>query len=204
MPEKPGGKGVPGEGAGTREDVRGSGIYPASGPLPKGEAPVVEQGVLGAGSRAGVPMRIRPDRCRDLMTPDPVTILPDTSAADAALLMRDRNIGFLPVVESRETQRLSGVLTDRDLALRVAAEGRDPRGTRAGQIMTGDPVTCSGDGNVESVIRLMAERRIRRIVVVDNTRRVIGVIAQADIALRAAEPDRTADLVGRVSEPDAA
>ncbi len=204
MPDKTGEKGVPGEGKGRREDVRGSGIYPASGPFPEHEAPVVEQGGLGATQRGGVPMRIRPERVRDLMTRDPVSILPDITVATAATIMLDRDVGLLPVVESIESKKLIGVLTDRDLAIRIAAEGLDPRTTRTGEIMTRDPGTCSPDDHIDAVIEVMEKRQVRRVPIVDNTGRLVGIVAQADLALRSAEPEKVAEVVEHISRPKAA
>lgn len=204
MPDKTGEKGIPGEGKGRREDVRGSGIYPASGPFPEHEAPVVEQGELGATRRGGLPMRIRPERVRDLMTENPVSILPHISVATAATIMLDRDIGLLPVVESVESKKLIGVVTDRDLAIKIAAEGLDPHSTRTDDIMTRNPGTCSPDDGIAAVVKVMEERQVRRVPVVDNTGRLVGIVAQADVALRSAEPETTAEVVERISHPKAA
>jgi CBS domain-containing protein len=142
-----------------------------------------------------------PVNCRDVMTPDPVCCSISDSAVDAARVMMEHDIGSVPVVESQSSKRLVGIVTDRDLVLRVIADGRNPKSCRLGDIISRDLVTCSPDDDVNTVFESMQARQIRRIPVVDENRRVVGMIAQADIALRVREPSKTAEVVEEVSKP---
>src|SRR6185437_1157736 len=145
-----------------------------SGPHPPGDAPVVAPGLWGQGARGAagyqdhgesqvIVSNVKPEKCRDLMTKDPVCCLPEESASDAADRMRRHNIGIVPVVADQQAKTLQGVITDRDLAMRVVAEGRDPGKTKVGEIMSRDVVSCSPDDPCERAVELMEEHRIRRI-----------------------------------------
>jgi CBS domain-containing protein len=138
--------------------------------------------------------------CAEIMTPDPVRCIPSDTAYWAAYLMKTKDIGPIPVVQSEEHNELIGIVTDRDLALQIVGEARDPRSTRIAEVMTRDPVTCRGEDAVEIALRAMSENHIRRIPVVDAQDRLIGMIAQADVATRLAEPATTAGLVKEISK----
>src|SRR5689334_25384869 len=99
---------------------------------------------------------------RDLMTADPAVLPEDVTAADAARQMADRNIGALPVCNAEG--RLAGVITDRDLAVRIVAEGRDPSSTRVGDLLEGgEVVTIGADDSAEEAIRTMKDHAVRRL-----------------------------------------
>jgi CBS domain-containing protein len=138
--------------------------------------------------------------CAEIMTPDPVRCLPSDTAYWAAYLMKTKDIGPIPVVQTEEDNLLIGIVTDRDLALKVVGEARDPRCTRIADVMTRDPVTCRRADTVEEVLRAMSDNHVRRIPVVDRRDRLIGMIAQADVATRLAEPAKTAGLVREISK----
>jgi len=138
--------------------------------------------------------------CAEIMTPDPVRCTPSDTAYWAAYLMKTKDIGPVPVVENSEDNQLIGIVTDRDLALRVVGEARDPRNTRIADVMTRELVTCQGEDAVEEVLRAMSENHVRRIPVVDAQDRLVGMIAQADVATRLAEPASTAELVKEISK----
>lgn len=121
-------------------------------------------------------------RVRDLMTPDPACCTPQSTAREAAAAMRDNDCGSIPVVESTDTRRLVGVVTDRDLAVRGLAQGRGAK-TAVEKLMTVQPVTCIADDEVETVREVMIRQRVRRVPVVDQDGRVVGIVAQADLAL---------------------
>ena len=139
-------------------------------------------------------------KVREIMTENPACCTPEQTVREAARLMAQNDCGSIPVVEEN-SRRLLGVVTDRDLAIRVLAEGRGPD-TTVREAMTPDPVTCSPDDDVDKVERLMAERQVRRIPVVENGR-VVGVVAQADLALHpnAVSDREVGHLVEEISQP---
>lgn len=133
------------------------------------------------------------------MTRDVKCCLPTDTVDQAAQLMKDEDIGPVPVVEEG-TGRLVGIVTDRDLAVKIVAEGRDPSATRISDVMTSKLVTCSPHDSLETAIRTMEEHQIRRVVVCDDSGRILGIIAQADIATKMKEPRKTAEMVEKISE----
>jgi len=130
------------------------------------------------------------------MTPDATYCPDDTTAADAARKMAELDIGAIPVCDTNG--RLAGVVTDRDLALRIVAEGRDPAGVRLREIIDStEVVTIGADDSVEEAIRTMKDHAVRRLPVIDGTE-LVGMVSQADIAR--ALPDTTiGDLVDSIS-----
>jgi CBS domain-containing protein len=141
-------------------------------------------------------------KCRDVMTPDPVCCVPTDTVEKAAQLMKAENIGPIPVVENERSRKLIGIVTDRDLAIHVVAEGRDPKRTKVEEVMTRDPIRCSVDDDVEEALDKMKDYQVRRIPVVDEQNRVVGIIAQADVATRLKDSDETAEVVEEISESD--
>ena len=142
-------------------------------------------------------------KCKEVMTANPVCCTPDETAARVAKFMKTENVGSVPICESRQSKKLVGIVTDRDLALQVVAAGKDPNTVKVADVMTHDPVTCRPEEDFEHALEMMEMRQIRRLPVVDNNGQLIGIIAQADIAIRAEEPDKTAELVEEVSRPSA-
>jgi CBS domain-containing protein len=141
----------------------------------------------------------RPMLCGDLMTDNPTCCLPSDTVVAATQIMRDENVGSVPVVDDQ--QRLLGIITDRDVALRIVAAERDPGGTMVQEVMTRDPVACRADDDVQRALDLMAQHQLRRIAVVGDGGRLLGIIAQADIATRMDTPRRTAEVVEDISQP---
>lgn len=141
-------------------------------------------------------------RIRDLMTKDPVTCGPDTELVVAARLMADSDIGAIPVVENEHSRRPVGVITDRDITTRVVARGDNPRDRRVRDAMTPQTVTVTADASVDDASQEMARRQLRRLVVVDENGAVMGVVAQADLALHA-PAQQTGQVVKEISEPAA-
>jgi len=137
--------------------------------------------------------------CLDIMTDNPTCCLPSDTIVAAARYMRDENVGSVPVVDDQ--QRLVGIITDRDVALRVVAEAYDPSGTTVQEIMTTHPVTCRPDAAMQRALDLKAQHQVRRILVVGDDRRLLGIIAQADIATRMDSPRRIAMVVEEISQP---
>ena len=139
-------------------------------------------------------------KCSDVMTDNPVYALPDDTVEKVAQLMKKEDIGPVPVVDDEQNKRLVGIVTDRDLALKVVAEGRDPQTTKVEDVMTRKLITCRPDDDVESAMKAMAQYQLRRIPVVDNDNRLVGIISQADVATRVDEPEKTAEVVKEISE----
>src|SRR5688572_19084559 len=120
-------------------------------------------------------------KASDLMTPDPACITPNDSVQDAARMMGSYNVGSLPVVEGGDNKRIVGIVTDRDLALGVIGEGRFD--AKVGDVMTPNPRTVRETDDADVVSRLMAEEQVRRVPVVNERGAIVGMIAQADLAL---------------------
>ncbi len=135
-------------------------------------------------------------RVTEAMTPNPRSIAPSATVADAARLMRTEDVGSLPIVQDG---RLIGMATDRDIAMRVVAEGKDPQMTTVGEIASGDLVTVQPEESLDEALRLMARHQVRRLPVVEQDR-LIGIVAVADVAFEA-ESDRAAEVVQQVSQP---
>src|SRR5262249_9677889 len=115
--------------------------------------------------------------------------------------MEREDVGIIPIVESRDTRRLVGVITDRDLALRVVADGRDPTEVSVEECMSEDLVTVKATDDLATALQLMQEHKLRRVLVVDENCACVGVVSQADIA-RAAAPDEVRRTVAEISRPD--
>ena len=133
---------------------------------------------------------------RGVMTSNPRTVEADKPVADAAKLMRDEDVGLAPVVEG---DRLVGTLTDRDIAIRVVAEGKDPASTTVREVASTEVVTVKPEQDLDEALRLMAEHQVRRVPVVEEDGRLIGVVAQADVA-RQSDEQQTGELVGEISQ----
>jgi CBS domain-containing protein len=144
----------------------------------------------------------RMKRCKDVMTKNPIGCLPDDSVVKAAQLMKDKDIGSVLVVEDEETRKLVGIVTDRDLALEIVAEGRDPQVTKVQDVMTYNVVTCRAEDSVQEVMDVMAEYQLRRMPVVDHEDRVVGIIAQADVARHTDPPEKTGEVIRGISQPN--
>lgn len=142
-------------------------------------------------------------KVREIMTPDPVCCLPEDTAQKVASVLREKNIGAMPVVLDQSSRKLVGVITDRDLCCRVLANGSNPATTRIDRIFSADPVTCREGENISHCETLMQEHQVRRIPVVDGEGRCIGIVAQADLALKE-KPDKVSKIVAAISKPAAA
>jgi CBS domain-containing protein len=139
-------------------------------------------------------------KCHEVMTKDPVCCLPNDSVAKAAELMKNENIGSIPVIENEQSQVLVGIVTDRDLALKIVAGALDAKSTTVETVMTHKVVTCHADDDLQKALEAMAEHQLRRIPVVDNDNKIVGIIAQADVATRVDEPEKTGAMVKEISQ----
>ena len=132
---------------------------------------------------------------REIMTSKVCSIDADKSVAYAAKMLRDEDVGLAPIVEG---DRLVGTLTDRDIAIRVVAEGRDPEATAVREVASTDLVTLDPRQDLDEALRVMAEHQIRRVPVVEEDGRLVGIVAQADIA-RQSDDVKTGEVVERIS-----
>ena len=142
-------------------------------------------------------------KASDLMTKNPACITPRTTAQEAASLMEREDVGSLPVVESRDSMRLVGIVTDRDLALRVLGQGK-PGSTPIEEAMSSGPLACvHPEDDLDKVEHLMAEHQVRRVPVVGQNDGILGVIAQADLAreLHSVGGKDFGKVVQEISEP---
>jgi CBS domain-containing protein len=134
----------------------------------------------------------------EAMTPDVVSVLPDTKLVDAALAMRNLDVGPLPVVDGG---RLVGVITDRDITVRATAEGRDPRVTTVEDIMTPEVVACREEDDVRVAARMMQDAQLRRLLVVDEGGMLVGIVSLGDLAVQTRDDALSGETLERVSEP---
>src|SRR5438093_6075773 len=132
---------------------------------------------------------------QDVMTQNPCAIDADQPVSYAAKMMRDEDVGLAPIVEGN---RLIGTLTDRDIAVRVVAEGMDPQTVRAREVASTDVITIDPQQNLDEALTLMARHQVRRLPVVEEDGRLVGVVAQADVA-EEAKPKKVGDLVEEIS-----
>ena len=137
-------------------------------------------------------------KIREVMSPDPVCCMPDDTAQQVARIMCDRNIGSLPVVVDRESRRIMGMITDRDLCCSVIAGGFDPRTTPIEKFISPKLVTCRDGENVDKCEKAMEEHQVRRIPIVDGEDRVIGIVSQADLALND-KPEKVSKTIKAIS-----
>jgi CBS domain-containing protein len=133
---------------------------------------------------------------RDLMTENPCAIDADKPVAYAAKMMRDEGVGLAPIVEG---EKLVGTLTDRDIAIRVVAEGKDPQTTTVREVATMRVVTINPDQDLGEALRLMAQNQVRRLPVLEDDGRLSGIVAQADVA-RHASDQQTGEVVEEISK----
>ena len=137
-------------------------------------------------------------KARDIMTTNPRVVTASDSISRAAEIMRDTDVGIVPVVEDSGSMRLAGVVTDRDIAVRIVAEGRDGN-VNVREVMSSGLTTVGPDDDLDRVTDLMKSEQVRRIPVCEGER-LVGIIAQADVA-RETSDKKTGDVVERISEP---
>ena len=136
------------------------------------------------------------DTARDLMTEGCECVNSGESVADAARKLVQMNVGAMPICG--EDNKLKGMLTDSDIAVKVVAEGKDPSSVTAGERAEGVPVTVSVDDSADDVLATMAENKVRRVPVLDSDKNLVGIVSQADVATQAG-PDETGRVVEAIS-----
>lgn len=135
------------------------------------------------------------------MTKEPICCLPGDNAVKVANMMKQQDVGSIPVVETEKKKKLVGMLTDRDLALKIIAAERNPQSTKVEDVMTRKVVTCAKSDDMQKAVDLMAKNQLRRIPVVDKNDEIIGIIAQADIAKYFDHPKKITAMVKKISQP---
>jgi CBS domain-containing protein len=134
----------------------------------------------------------------EIMTSNPVVLGPDTMLREAAQKMRDLDSGVMPVGES---DRLVGMLTDRDITVRATADGKDPNNTPVRDVMSADVIYCFADDDVELAARKMEEHQIRRLIVLNRDKRLVGIASLGDLAVYAPSDRLAGEVTEAVSEP---
>ena len=137
-------------------------------------------------------------RVREIMTPGVDVIAPTTTTADAARNMKNLDVGAIPVCEG---ENLLGMVTDRDLVLRVMADGRNPLEAKVGEVMTPGLYFCYDDEEVETAAALMSEKQIRRLPVLSRTQRLVGIVSLGDLAVDALTTQTSGAVLHNVSDP---
>lgn len=139
-------------------------------------------------------------KCSDVMTSELVYSSPNDLVSDIARQMKMEDIGPVLIVDESNGRKLIGIVTDRDLALKVVGEGLDPKKTNVDEVMTTKVITCRADDDVQNAMQSMAQYQLRRIPVVDDQGMLVGIISQADVATRVNEPEKTAEVVKEISK----
>jgi CBS domain-containing protein len=134
----------------------------------------------------------------DIMTRNVEVIHPNSPLQEAAIKMRDLNVGAIPVCDG---DRLKGMLTDRDITIRSAAEGRDPKTTRASEVMTPEVIYCFEDQDVEEAARLMANRQVRRLLILNREKRLVGIVSLGDLSVDVGNERLSGDTLEDISKP---
>jgi CBS domain-containing protein len=138
-------------------------------------------------------------RVSELMTPNARCIRPDATLREAAEKMRDLDVGPLPVCG--DNGRLVGMITDRDIAIRAVADGQDPKTTRVQDVMTPDVIYCFEDQDVAEAADLMKENQIRRLVVLNRDKNLVGIVSLGDMAVDTDDEQLVGSTLEAVSEP---
>lgn len=137
---------------------------------------------------------------RDIMTREPQCVTADEKVGQVAKLMRDEDCGAIPVVAGSSDKKIVGMITDRDIVVRVIAEGKNPADVAVQVVMTKEIYSVKEDDSVESVFKVMSDRQVRRVPVVDKNNQLIGIVAQADIATESNDSHKVARTVQDISE----
>jgi len=135
---------------------------------------------------------------REIMTAEAEAVRPDTPLMEAGKRMRDLDVGLMPVTDSTQ---LVGMLTDRDITIRAVAQGRDPRTTLVGDVMTAEQIFCYDDQDVTEAARLMRQQQVRRLLVLDRANQLVGIVSLGDLAVKGGEQKMGGAVLEEVSQP---
>jgi CBS domain-containing protein len=139
-------------------------------------------------------------KIKQVMSENPVCCLATDSAQSVARMMCERNIGSIPVVGDQQSKQLLGMITDRDLCCSVVAGGLDPKTTPIQKFITANPITCRDGENIDKCEQVMQKHQVRRVPVVDGQNHIIGIVSQADLALKG-KPERLPKTIAEISKP---
>ena len=141
-------------------------------------------------------------KCSEVMTKKPVCCLPTDVVSKAAQRMKKENVGSIPVIDNEKTKKVIGIVTDRDLAMQIVADGGDPKSTSVSDVMTRKVITCLADDGIQVAVDAMAKHQLRRIPVVDADYRILGIISQADVATRIKKrKNKLVRMIRKISKP---
>jgi len=140
-------------------------------------------------------------KIQDIMTREPSCVTPDATVREAAQVMKREDVGIVPVVDAKNSKKLVGVITDRDIAIRCVADGKDTN-VRVGDCMSSDNVaTCRENDDVDRAMDAMRTEQVRRIPIVDERGSLVGIVAQADIVRKASNDAKAENTVEQISRP---
>jgi CBS domain-containing protein len=140
-------------------------------------------------------------KIQDIMTKDPSCVTADASVREAAQVMKREDVGIVPVVEGKSSRQLVGVVTDRDIAIRCIADGKDGTCRVRDVMSTDDLATCNENDDVDNVMDAMRSEKVRRIPIVDERGSLVGIVSQADVLRKTKDTNRAGETVERISEP---
>jgi CBS domain-containing protein len=140
-------------------------------------------------------------KAQDIMAKDPRCVTPRTSVQEAARLMKTEDVGALPVVESDSSRKLVGIVTDRDIAIRAVADGRDLGSVTVNDVMSKSTTTAKATDSVDDVMKVMGREQVRRIPIVDDRDQLVGIVSQADVVLKAKSDSKSEHTLEKISEP---
>jgi CBS domain-containing protein len=140
-------------------------------------------------------------KIQDIMTKNPSCVTPDATIREAALVMKRDDVGIVPVVEGKGTRRLVGLVTDRDIAIRCVAEGKDGSCRVRDAMSHDDLATCTPNDDIDNAMSTMSREQVRRIPIVDERGSLVGIVSQADLLRRGRDDQKAAETVEQISEP---
>jgi CBS domain-containing protein len=140
-------------------------------------------------------------KIQDIMTKNPSCVTPDASVREAAQVMKQEDVGIVPVVDGQSERRLVGVVTDRDIAIRCIADGKDGNCRVRDVMSTSDLATCHENDDVDNVMDAMRSEKVRRIPIVDERGSLVGIVSQADVLRKTRDTNRAGETVEQISEP---
>ena len=140
-------------------------------------------------------------KIQDIMTRDPRCVTADDSVREAAQVMKREGVGIVPVVEAKSGRQLVGVVTDRDIAIRCIADGKDGNCRVRDVMSTSNIATAHESDDVEDAMEAMRTEKVRRIPIVDERGSLVGIVSQADVLRKTSDTSRAGETVERISEP---
>ncbi|HEY9228045.1 MAG TPA: CBS domain-containing protein [Gemmatimonadaceae bacterium] len=141
-------------------------------------------------------------RIQEIMTRDPACTTPNATAREAAQIMLREEVGIVPVVKGDGDRQLVGVVTDRDIAIRCVAEGKDALSCRVSDVMSADDLTtCTLNDDMETLMDHMRTDKVRRIPIVDERGGLVGIVSQADVVLKGRDTNRAGKTIEGISQP---